>query len=524
MRRVRGSRVGDVTAGLIALVVVSVAVFLAFTKANPFSQPFELRAAFRDAKDIKPGMHVRIAGVTIGEVRGVEPLGEPGTGGGAIVRMELEDRALPIKRDARLKIRPRIFLEGNWFVDMQPGSPSAPELASGDTIPIQQTAHPVQIGDALGIFDGQGREDFRTVVDELGKSLRKGGGRGINRSVGYSGRAFRFSAQSNEALLGLRPHDLSNYIASFDRVARGLNREPGALQALVRNLAGTASAFAAESRRLTEAIGELPRTLEAGHRALGELNEGFPALRRLIADMRPTVRAADPALEAQLPLVRQLRGLVGPAELRGTARELRRLVPLLAELNHGGQDVQRQLRLLSSCTNEVLTPWRSDTVPDQAFEASGPVFQEQVKWLPGIAAESRGHDANGQYIRTLANGGNFAYPLNDGRFFLTGLPIMGVNPPKVDAPPPMRTDVPCETQEPPDLRTRPQAPPQAIRVDRSSPAARAAEAEGLRRAVRWLRNRVETEGLPLEVAEEPLTRADLPRLDRSPGLPRRNGG
>ena len=39
--------------------------------------------------------------------------------------MEIKDAALPIHEDAELKIRPRIFLEGNFFVDLQPGTPAA---------------------------------------------------------------------------------------------------------------------------------------------------------------------------------------------------------------------------------------------------------------------------------------------------------------------------------------------------------------------------------------------------------------
>ena len=34
--------------------------------------------------------------------------------------MEIEDKGLPIHKDATLKIRPRIFLEGNFFVDLSP--------------------------------------------------------------------------------------------------------------------------------------------------------------------------------------------------------------------------------------------------------------------------------------------------------------------------------------------------------------------------------------------------------------------
>ena len=46
-----------------------------------------------------------------------------GAGDTAIVTLALEDDALPIHEDATLKVRPRIFLEGNFFVDLKPGQP-----------------------------------------------------------------------------------------------------------------------------------------------------------------------------------------------------------------------------------------------------------------------------------------------------------------------------------------------------------------------------------------------------------------
>ena len=42
----------------------------------------------------------------------------------AVLTMEIKDAALPIHEDATAKIRPRIFLEGNFFVDLKPGSPA----------------------------------------------------------------------------------------------------------------------------------------------------------------------------------------------------------------------------------------------------------------------------------------------------------------------------------------------------------------------------------------------------------------
>ena len=68
---------------------------------------------------------MRIAGVNVGKVKSIKP--QEGTDQ-ALVSMEINDAGLPIHEDATAKIRPRIFLEGNFFVDLKPGTPSAPKL------------------------------------------------------------------------------------------------------------------------------------------------------------------------------------------------------------------------------------------------------------------------------------------------------------------------------------------------------------------------------------------------------------
>ena len=519
MRR-RSGGLNTAVVGALGLVIIAVAVYFGFTKTNPFAQRFEFSAAFRSASDIKPKSPVRIAGVNVGKVTKVEPVKGGTDGGGAIVHMQLDDKGLPLHKDASLKIRPRIFLEGNWFVEVTTGTPQAPKLKEGDQIPVQQTATPVQFGQLLTALQSDTREDLQVVLDEYGRALANGGANGFNRSIQYWKPAFRDSAIVNQATLGLFEHDLSKYIKGADGFARGLDRSPRQLKALVTDFAQTAAAFAAEDRNLTAAIAELPRTVIVGRRALGELNEAFPPFRRFIADLRPAVRSSGPALDATLPLVKQLRGLVSKPELRGLVADLKPTVGHLAELNIEGVSLQKELRLLSSCSNEVLIPWRNDKIEDPNFPASGPVFQEQVKWLPGIAAESRNFDANGQYIRSAANGASYAYGLNDGRFFLSGLPIQGVNPPKAPGTgsPPLRAEVPCETQSPPDLRTKIQAPPPVTEIDRSLPGVVAALLAAQERAVKWVKEEVkDTTGIEIPVSEKPLDPSQLPALDRIPG-------
>src|ERR687889_1047117 len=156
MRRIAPSRVSAFQAGLIALVLILIATFLAFTKDIPFTKGFELKATFENSPPIQKNQAVRIAGVDVGKVSKVEPVG--GDSPAIVVTMKLEDDALPIHEDATIKVRPRIFFEGNLFFDIRPGSPSAPTIDSGDTIPASQTSAPVQLDQVLGILDTTTRE------------------------------------------------------------------------------------------------------------------------------------------------------------------------------------------------------------------------------------------------------------------------------------------------------------------------------------------------------------------------------
>jgi len=114
-----------VRAGIVLLVIIAIAIYFSFEKKVPFTHGFRLKAEFASAINIQAKSPVRIAGVNVGQVTAVKRQGNTG-----LVTMELESRGLPIHSDATLKIRPRTFLEGNWFVELEPGTPSAPVSTS----------------------------------------------------------------------------------------------------------------------------------------------------------------------------------------------------------------------------------------------------------------------------------------------------------------------------------------------------------------------------------------------------------
>src|SRR5581483_7941833 len=117
------------TAGLVAIVVIVVFTYLGFNKfALPFQHQFTVHALFPSSTGLRQDSLVRIAGVNVGKVSSISRVDGKQL---ADVSMTIDDNGLPIHEDATFAIRPRIFLEGNFFVDVNPGSPSSPPVKDG---------------------------------------------------------------------------------------------------------------------------------------------------------------------------------------------------------------------------------------------------------------------------------------------------------------------------------------------------------------------------------------------------------
>jgi phospholipid/cholesterol/gamma-HCH transport system substrate-binding protein len=432
----------ELKAGVLGAVLIAVFAWFGFTKANPFADPYELEAILRTANNLAPNSPVRIAGVEVGKVKKVEPL--DAAAGGARVTMEIEDRGLPIHEDASLKVRPRVFLEGNMFVDLEPGTASSPVLEDGERpIPMTRTAAPVQVGQVLATLQADTRSDLQTLLREYSGGLEGSGARGFNRSIRYWEDAYRDTALANDAALGIEPaRDLRRVLTGQQRTVAALARDERALKELVTNFNVTAGAFARESQALAAAIPALRDTLRVGHPALGSLNAALPAVRLFAREALPGVRSSAEALEHALPFIRQLRALVRPSELRGAALELRRHLPELIRLSQRAVPLLRELRTLGACVDGVLAPFFQSRIPDPDFPANSNqrVIEQMQRGFVGLAGESRLFDGNTPYYRIQVV----------SRHGLTNV-RPGVPPDGGFAPPPHRPDVPCETQQKPDL-------------------------------------------------------------------------
>jgi phospholipid/cholesterol/gamma-HCH transport system substrate-binding protein len=458
--------------GLIALVVIVVLVFLGFTKDIPFTQPYEVNAVFESANSIRPGSPVRIAGVEVGKVKEVKP--DEDNPDAAVVVLQVDDDGLPLHADATAKIRPRIFLEGNFFVDLESGSPSAPELEDGDTIAVTQTASPVQLDEVLTTLQSDTRQDLQDVLNALAVALNSEPTAAEDRAADPSTRgetaaksfndayddipeAERSTAMVLEAFLGVEPgRDLSRLIDGTARTTGALIRNENALRGLITNFNTTMAAFASESGDLRASLRELPLTLESANRAFASLNAAFPPTRAFAREILPGVRETPATIDAALPWIDQARPLMGENELGGLAQELAPATEDLARLTDEALDLLPQTDLAARCTRDVILP-TGDVVIQDEFTSGVENYKEFFYSLVGLSGEGQNFDGNGMYVRFQTGGGAESLSLGSpsastGELFGNAVALpLGNRPAYPGRKPPYRPTVPCYTQRRPDL-------------------------------------------------------------------------
>jgi virulence factor Mce-like protein len=492
-------------AGLIAVVLAVLGAYFAYTKDAPFlNQKYELEALFTNANQLGKRSPVRIAGVNVGKVTNVELV--DGESGLTRVTMEINDDGLPIHEDAQLKIRSRLFLEGNYFLELRPGTPGGEELDSGSTLPPNQTDSPVQFGAVLNALQSDTREDLRTLLQEYSRALQGSGAKGFNNAIKYWEEAYRSTSLVNDATLGQRParHDLSRVLRGQARVFGALSRDSRALRDLVTNLNRTIGAFAIQEDNLRQTIPALRDVLKVGRPALQSVNEALPSIRAFARDALPGARSTSRTLDAQIPFTRQLRLLVRDSELRGLARVLRRALPSLNSLNRGTARTLEQNRALASCQNNVLVKFATAPIPnpDSRIQNGEAFYEEGARALVGLSGESRTADANTSYFRTLGGAGPFTVVqrgvLGEDVFAQAMFRLEGVRPARPSRRPVFRPNVPCETQEPPDLNAYAGQPDETVRANGDpTPANRRRERRARREYQRLLVHlRREARGLP----------------------------
>jgi phospholipid/cholesterol/gamma-HCH transport system substrate-binding protein len=463
--------------GLVLVLLLAIASYLAFTKKIPFTSPgYELHATFQNATTLKPKSPVRIAGVNVGEVTNVTSHGNM-----AEVTFSVEDQGLPIHQDATVTIRPRLFLEGNFFLDLRPGSPNAPDLSSDGDIPVSQTATAVQLDQVLTSLQKGNRTDLKQALHGYGSALTHkptpaqdktqspsvhglNAAQALNKTFKYGGKAGRTSSIVNEALLGEKPHDLSNLIRGQRNVFRELASDQAALRGFITNFNTTAGTLASESTNLSATIRELAPTLEQAQPTLRHVDQSLPPFRSLAIQLEPGIRQLPETVRTGTPWLIQVKRLLKKDELGNDARYLAQAGPGLAQTTVAAPALFHQTDLLSRCTSHNLIPAGNTVLQDSGsgynFTTGEPNYRELFYSTVQLAGESQLFDGNGSFVRFQAGGGptltRMANPGggfgNESYWAHNISPPIGTRPQLTGKnPPPFRQDVPCYKNAVPDL-------------------------------------------------------------------------
>lgn len=471
MRR-RRPRVSTFAAGVIGIVVIAVAIYLVFGGGLPWaSSPFVLKAAFTSETQLHIPSPVREAGVDVGQVVSVTRVS--GSGQAGVVTMDIDSGGLPIHSDATVQILPRIFLEGNFYVDLHPGSPNAPGLSSGATLPAANSAGPVQLDRVLASLTTNARQNLQTLLQGIGSALNGAptaaqdatqdpsvrgltGAQSLNLSLKYSADAFRASAIVNDALLGINPNDLSGVVKGNEEVLTGLANSGNQLASFVTNFNSTLAALAARQQDLSQTISLLPRFLSATNGALGPLNASFAPTKEFAKAILPGIEQLDPTIGVALPWLVQARALFSKPELGDLLASLTPAVQKTASTLSSTKSFVGAADQFAQCFDDDLIPTGNEVIQDPPVTTGLQLYQELFQSAVGLAGASQNFDGNGRYLRSLAGGGSILINTSSipGVGALYGnavLPSLGTRPAFPGSAPPVKSTVACSRNAPPNL-------------------------------------------------------------------------
>jgi phospholipid/cholesterol/gamma-HCH transport system substrate-binding protein len=467
-------RPSNVTIAIIFILVFTIGPYLAFTKHVPFtSYGYEINATFSNSANISVNSPVRIAGVDVGKVIGTERDGD-----NTKVTFTVDSSGRPIHDDAFAAIRPRIFLEGNFFIELDPGSPSAAELDSGGTIPVSRTSTAVQLDEILTALQSPVRADLSRLLESYGTALTheptaeedvtqlpevkgKSGAEALNGAFRYGGEAGKYSAQVTNALLGTQKRDLSRLVAGAGRAFGALASRERDLQGLIENFDVFTGALANQSANLTATVHLLAPTLRVTQASLVSLNRTLPPLRTYAIELEPAVAELPGLIAASKPFLAQVRPLLSAREAGGTVKLLRESTPALARAAQVSKaNTLPQLNQLSVCTTKVMVPTMDQTIEDR-FSTGGPNYREFLYNLVNFAGMAQNFDGNGPYARTNVGGGPVLVgepnpkgnpdTLSDAINYAHTIEEPLGTQPRLGGKPPLKPEVRCYTNPVPDV-------------------------------------------------------------------------
>ncbi|HEX7827606.1 MAG TPA: MCE family protein, partial [Mycobacterium sp.] len=212
----------------------------------------DYKAVFADASSLRAGNSVRVAGIRVGTVTGLE-LGDDRK----VTVTFNADNSIPVTAGTRAEVR-YLNLVGDRYLDLVDAPGPTQALPAGSTIPLERTAPALDLDLLLGglkpVVQGLNPQDVNALTSSL-LQVFQGQSDGINSLMSHTSSFSGSLADNNEVikqlidnlklLIGTMARDGDKFSTSVDRLERlvsGLSADRDPIGAAIDSLdKGTAS-------------------------------------------------------------------------------------------------------------------------------------------------------------------------------------------------------------------------------------------------------------------------------------------
>jgi virulence factor Mce-like protein len=444
------------TIAVLTILLAVVITYYAFSgKQIPFVHHFTMHALVRNSVDIIPDSPVRIAGIDVGKVTGT-------SGQGSLTRVDftVDSNGQPVHTDATVRIRDRLFLEGGYYLQLDPGSPSAPHAKDGFTIPLSNTSYPVQFYQVLSTFDSATRQSLQNTLNTLNEGFSAPAGQqptpansgigALKQAVPQFAPTLKDIAWVAQGLHGTQPGDVERLLASGSDVTRTLAGSSSQLADLVTALDRTSTALASSDGALAQSVSGLDQTLRSAPPALTAIDRALPPVTRLASALDPSLKVAPPLIDGLTKAVGELAAVVAPAERGRLIQTLKTTFVEFPTTLHQLGSAFPITKAVTDCLRTHVTPVLTSQVPDGSLRSGQPVWQDFVHFITGLSSAVQNFDGNGYWIRSIlgtgTNSASVGQLINSSTTSIPG--IEGSSPHWVGdlTPSDFRPDASCSSQ------------------------------------------------------------------------------
>ena len=241
-------------------------LWLSFGGSIPFNpQGYRFRVSFPNAQELATEADVRIAGVSVGTVvsKSLDPQGNR-----TIATIQLDNQYAPIHADARAILREKTIL-GETYVELTPGSRSAPYLPDGGMLARANVQPAVQLDQIFDAFDPVTRRAFQAWQQQLAIAVR-GNGANLNNAIGNLP---PFAADATDVLRVLDVEHMAvvRLLQNGGTVFAALSQNQAALRNLITSAGATFATTAANSGDLAATFHVFPTFLNETKLTLAKL-------------------------------------------------------------------------------------------------------------------------------------------------------------------------------------------------------------------------------------------------------------